>query len=433
VRLRIPIIQSVLVKLVAILLVTGLVINMLVFFFFGAIRHFATDTYNGHLLRYIDYLVSDMGTPPNPDRAREIAADTGMVIGFASPTYQWTTGPIPPEWQSRHYRVWYQAGGIEAGSRHGNHFVHVVKENGRYTFALPFNPRSEKKIKLLGIGLLLLISLLLVMAMLLIRRILRPLSWLQQGVERVGEGDLDYIVKTRGKDELHNLARAFNEMTGRLKAMIKIKDRLLVDVSHELRSPITRMKVALEFLTETTAKKSIAEDLGEMETMVTGILDAARTENARASLKREPTDLVRLTREVVKAFETGTPNVIFDPPSKEIRISADPGQIRTALKNIIENGQKYSAHQTEPVTVAVSQDSAHVVLTIRDRGIGIPAGDLTRIFEPFYRVDKSRTRETGGFGLGLSICKNIIEAHGGGIDIVSPDGKGTVVKVTLPI
>jgi len=432
-KIRNPILRSVLVKLMAILLVTGLIINMSVFFFFGALRHYATDTYNGHLLRYIDYLITDIGLPPDPQIAQNIADATGMVIRFQSPTQVWSTGPMPIDWTRHRYRVWYQGHGIEARSWHGNHHVDVNREIGRYSFALPFSPGAETHIRSLAGGLLLFISLVLIGTMWVIRRILRPLKRLKTGVERVGEGDLDHVVKTRGNDELHHLAQAFNKMTRRLKTLIRTKDRLLLDVSHELRTPITRMKVALEFLDDTKAKQSIVEDLIEMETMVTEILSAARTQNAKDSLKRESVDLSQFLDEALKPFASIPPGIRFNPPSVKIPVSVDPGQIRTVLKNILENALKYASHQKEPVSVEVFGTSSQATLRISDRGIGIPADELTRIFEPFYRVDKSRDRETGGFGLGLSICKNIIEAHDGRIDMESEEGRGTIVTITLPI
>lgn len=428
-KLRLPLLQSVFTRLLAVVLVTGLAINLAVIVFFGAFRHKATDSYNPHLLRYVDYLTADMGRPPDVNRARRIAGDTGMVIRFDAPGIGWSTGPEP---SLERYRIWYRSNAMEAGSRHGSHFVRVHREDGTYTFILPPDPAVEKRMKALGLGLLILISMVLAAALLAVRRILRPLQWMRHGVERVGGGDLDHRVPTRGAGELQALARAFNHMTARLKTLLQTKDRLLVDVSHELRSPITRMKVAVEFLPEGDARRSIIEDLAEMESMVTAILDAARSHNTRLQIQTEPTDLTRLIRELVEAMTPIPPGVVFDSPEPSVRLAVDPRQIRTAIKNVIENGQKYAAEQSEPVAVSIRKDAGRVTITVSDRGIGIPGAERERIFEPFYRVDKSRTRETGGFGLGLSICKNIVEAHGGRIHVEGRAGGGTTMRIFLP-
>ena len=430
---RISLLRSVFTQLLAVLLVTGLAINLAVIVFFGAIRHKATDSYNPHLLRYADYLIADMGVPPDVDRARRIAGDTGMVIRFDSDRNHWSTGPDRAVMPLDRYRIWYRDGHMQAGSRHGSHFVRLDTDTGTYTFILPFDPAVERRIKILGLGLLGFISLALAGALLAMRHIMRPLRWLQHGVERAGAGDLDYTVSTRGAGELQALARAFNHMTGRLKTLIQTKDRLLVDVSHELRSPITRMKVAVEFLPDGDAKQSIVDDLSQMESMVTAILDAARTQNTRDTIRTETTDMVRLIGELAETMAITPPGVVFDPPAHPVVLTVDPGQIRTAIKNIIENGQKYAASQSEPVAVSIRKDPKQVAITVADRGIGIPEPERGRIFEPFYRVDPSRTRETGGFGLGLSICKNIVEAHGGRIQLDSRPGGGTTVRVLLPI
>jgi signal transduction histidine kinase len=430
---RIPLLRSVFTQLLAILLVAGLAINGSVIVFFGAIRHKATDSYNPHLLRYVDYLIADIGLPPDLDRARKIAGDTGMVIHYDADQTRWSTGSDQTMMPLDRYRIWYHSDHLQAGSRHGNHFVRRATDDGTYTFILPFDPAVEKRIKILGLGLLVFISLVLAGALLAMRHIMRPLRWLQHGVERVGAGDLDSRVPTRGANELHSLARAFNDMTGRLKTLIQTKDRLLVDVSHELRSPITRMRLAATFLPDGDAKRSIVEDLREMETMVTAILDAARTQNAQFQMKKETTDLVRIIGELVDTMAVTPPGIVFDPPEQPILLTVDPRQMRTAIKNVIENGQKYAAAQSEPVAVSVRKDSGQVTITVSDRGIGIPEEERERIFEPFYRVDKSRTRETGGFGLGLSICKNIVKAHGGRIQIDSPPTEGTTVRIVLPV
>jgi signal transduction histidine kinase len=240
------------------------------------------------------------------------------------------------------------------------------------------------------------------------------------------------VVPARGRDELRLLAQAFNTMTRRLKSLMETKDRLLADVSHELRSPITRMKVATELLPEHPASTNIIEDLTEMETMVTELLDAARHQGHQATLKLEMVDLNALAADMAATLAAEPPGVVFTPLPDKLEGRIDPRQIRTVLKNIIENAQKYSAHQKRSVELSMAQSEEAVEFVIRDHGDGIAADALPHIFDPFYRVDPSRTRQTGGFGLGLSICRTIVAAHGGTIEIQSRPGQGTTVRVRLP-
>jgi len=185
-------------------------------------------------------------------------------------------------------------------------------------------------------------------------------------------------------------------------------------------------------LADSDAKRSIVDDLTEMETMVTAILDAARTQNADHPIQTEPTDMNRLVGELVKTMADTPPGMVFTPSPQAVVIRVDPRQIATAVKNLMENALKYAADQPEPVAVSIQRDIGQVIVAVADCGIGIPAAEQRRIFEPFYRVDQSRTRKTGGFGLGLSICKNIVEAHSGKIRLDSRPGAGTTVWVVLP-
>ena len=214
--------------------------------------------------------------------------------------------------------------------------------------------------------------------------------------------------------------------------MLHTKEQLLLDVSHELRSPLTRVKVALEFLPEGKARNSIAEDIAEMEKMINEILETARMHHLHADLKLQPTDLVATLKEILPDYQELPPGVRFDDFPRALVINIDPGQIKTVFKNIISNAIKFSDAACDSVQISVKSEPHHAVVQIADSGIGIPVEELTFIFEPFYRVDKSRSKDTGGYGLGLSLCKTIMEAHGGKIEITSQPGEGTTVSLFFP-
>jgi signal transduction histidine kinase len=194
--------------------------------------------------------------------------------------------------------------------------------------------------------------------------------------------------------------------------MLHTKEQLLLDVSHELRTPVTRMKVALEFLEDSQAKQSLQADIEEMEKMVSEILETARRQHKYENLKKQRTNLVDLLRQTLAAFENHSPGIEMRDVASEMKAAVDPEQIKTVFENVL---------------------NTDAVIRITDKGIGIPEAELSHIFEPFYRVDKSRSKDTGGYGLGLSLCKTIMEAHDGKIEVQSKPEKGTTVSLFFPL
>ncbi len=280
---------------------------------------------------------------------------------------------------------------------------------------------------------LILLTAILAVAFFVIRHILRPVKWLNTGVQEVSRGNLKHRVPLKKSDELRELAAAFNDMTDRIRDMLHTKDQLLMDISHELRTPLTRMKVALEFLTESQAKENLQDDIADMEKMVTEILETARLHHKYADLKQQLTNLSALLKQTLKTFENQIPGIkVVDLPS-EIDVRVDPEQVKTVFENVLSNAVKYSEAESKPVRVSCDLRESYAVIRITDFGIGIPEEELVHIFEPFYRVDKSRTKDTGGFGLGLSLCKTIMEAHDGKIEVQSEPGAGTTVSLFFPL
>ena len=296
---------------------------------------------------------------------------------------------------------------------------------------LPAPPIPEPN-PYIQVALFVALSLILLLSYGLMRWILRPLQALTEGVSRITAGDFGYRVVCARRDELGRLAAAFNQMTIKLKAAIESKKQLLIDVSHELRSPLARARVALEFIPDANTRKEVTEEVDEMTQMVDSLLEGAQLESGTAPLRLERTNLSTLAKEMVERYQTfGNVITLRSETSRDPVISIDVDRIRAVVRNLIENAIKYSPEKSL-VTVNVSESANTLSLTVQDQGIGISEAELPHIFEPFYRVDKSRTRATGGFGLGLSLCKKIVEAHGGKIEIESAEGKGTLVTMELP-
>jgi signal transduction histidine kinase len=432
-RPRIPkLFTSIFIKLMVIILMAGLGINLTLIFFFGAFRHHVAGSYRPHLARYIDYLVKEIGNPPDSEHARRLAAQTNMVIAFSSPDHSWSTSGRPFSLPVNGMHIWYRNERMVAGSHRGAHVVHLIHGDGRLSFFLPHQPDAEKKIKVITICLLLFITTLMIGAYFAIRWVLKPLRWLKKGVDQVARGDLSHRVPLKRADELRDLSTSFNTMAERLQQLITSKEQLLLDVSHELRTPITRVKVALAMMPESPQRASIEEDLSEVENKISDLLKTARALNISPSLHVSKIDLGELIRTTAALFEAGRPDIRIADMSGVPPVDLDAKLIGRALKNVLDNAQKYSPDHAAPIEVSASADQAETIISIQDSGIGIPEEDLDFIFEPFYRVDKARTPQQEGYGLGLSLTRNIIEAHGGRIDISSAPGKGTRVRIHLP-
>lgn len=267
-----------------------------------------------------------------------------------------------------------------------------------------------------------------------LRRMFSPLRWLMHGVHEISNGNLDFQFPARGRHgEIWYLAEQFNQMVGHIKEMVRSKEQLLLDVSHELRSPLTRLKVALEMTPKGKMRDSMLKDVGEMEAMLTEILETERLKSGNGKLSLGPVDLAALAREMAKRYKGRKPGLkLLDGKEKWV-VTADEARVKTVLQNVLENALKFSTGQKKPVQIGFETFTEGVVLTVQDFGPGIPKDEQDRIFEPFYRVDKSRTKETGGYGLGLSLCREIMLAHGGDIRVESEKGKGTTVMLQFPL
>jgi len=264
-----------------------------------------------------------------------------------------------------------------------------------------------------------------------LEKLLRPLRDLNDGVTRLGEGDLAVTVPQTTHDEFGTLTDAFNRMAARVREMIVTRDQLLIDVSHELRSPLTRMKVALELMPDNGQKARLAADVAEMERMISGLLELERLRAGKGlTLVRQ--DIVPIVREVVSSYEDRPPGVqlVLEGVS-DLVIAADAEQLRTVIRNLLENAVKYSLPDSHSICVTISRNGGAVV-KVSDNGAGIPSEDAERIFEPFFRVDRSRSKESGGYGLGLSICKRVMEAHGGTIALDRKNERGTTLVLRFP-
>lgn len=429
-------------KLLLVLIVAGLFVNICVGGFWRmSFFSQAREPLARNVSHYARSLAAEIGSPPDTAKARALAARNSLRIRYEGPAGGWESAPAGatatpdlPQDLEKGLRAVDGEPGVRMGWARHRFLIQVPSgDGGRYTFMAGFGPVPAQHAGYLG-ALILILSLCLAGAFFAIRRMLSPLKVLTEAVERIRRGEFAYRIPECGRDELGELARSFNGMSAELEEMIRAREQLLLDVSHELRTPITRIKLALEMSPDSAANESIRDDLREMEAMISELLENARLDSANGKLHLEDVDIATLAAEAAADADGRPPGVrlIGCTAGDGPLIRADRARVRKVLANVLGNAAKYSGEGSLPVEVRIEAGPDEVTVRIEDHGAGIPEAELPRIFEPFYRVDRSRSRETGGYGLGLSLCKRIMEAHGGGIAISSREGEGTEVALTFP-
>lgn len=271
----------------------------------------------------------------------------------------------------------------------------------------------------------------------MVGRTLSPVERIRAEVAEIKPDELQRRVPEPGTgDEIDRLAETMNEMLTRLQSSTERQKRFVADASHELRSPLTRIRTALELETRTGKRvaagddKDLLEDVIEMQRLVEDLLYLARAEDGAAEPIRQALDLDDLVISEAHRIR-GENRVEFDLSGVSgAHVNADPVQLRRAVRNLLENAQR---HANQHVSVALVEQAGEAVLTVVDDGLGIPESDSERIFDRFTRLDDSRTLETGGSGLGLSIARNIVHSHGGSLRLATSETAGAVFELRLPL
>jgi two-component system, OmpR family, sensor kinase len=276
----------------------------------------------------------------------------------------------------------------------------------------------------------------------LARYISAPIYGLQQSARILARGDLNAKVEERFSqrpDEIGTLARDFNHMAAELKAQIEAKEVLLRDISHELRSPLGRIQVALGLAAldrenVEVQHQRIERDIERMNRLIEEIIRLARLTNAPHSFSFEVVDFGLLLDEVVddarpEAAVHGRQVVMSRPP--HLVLQGNPELLRQAVENVLRNAIRYAPEKSE-VAVTVARENDSIVVAIGDQGPGVPEAELQRIFDPFYRVSRARDRKGGGTGLGLAITARVVSLHAGRLFAKNSRDGGLVVTISLP-
>jgi len=271
------------------------------------------------------------------------------------------------------------------------------------------------------------------------RRLVKPLEQLADAAHRFGSGDTSARAKLSRNDELGDVGAAFDDMADRTSNLILSQRQLMADVSHELRTPLARIRVALELAAEDpgAAKDVLADvgtDLDEIDQLIADILTTARLDSDAAPITRQDTTVGEVASQAAERFTSRHPGRSLEQKLAENdrHFECDPQLLRRALDNLLDNAAKYSPAD-KPVSLRVVPNGAAVAFEVVDRGIGMTPDELARAGTPFWRADGSRTRKTGGVGLGLALARRIARAHGGNVTLASTPGEGTTVRLEVPL
>ena len=426
--------RSIFVKLFLIFLGTAVVLFIVIrgFFFIGVDRNqsFKADLYK-NLSKYSVQLVQEVGTPPDEKRARALAKELGIQFHVHGPAGAWSTDSSLPSVSALKVEEAFSNSTTQVGRYRRHPFVLIKQDGTQYALFFLHRPFGELPTWSF-LGLVGIVGLIIGASYVAVHRLFRPLNWLTEGVGEIAKGHLDHQVPVRSTDELGRLTQSFNEMAQQVSEMLHARDRLLLDVSHELRSPLTRMKLVIEMVQDESAKGQLQQEIRELEAMVTELLESERLNSEAGGLSLAPTDIVPIVKEMAESYASVGPGVRLERSPESVRLPLDRHRVQIALRNVIENAVKYSRPEYGPVTIHIDVTNDAILLTVQDHGLGISTNEQSRIFEPFYRIDPSRNRNTGGYGLGLSLVKKIMIAHGGEVLLQSDPNRGSNFTLKFP-
>ncbi len=268
--------------------------------------------------------------------------------------------------------------------------------------------------------------------------VVSPLRKITAGIARFGEGDLKTRVALKRGDEIGQLARSFNEMAERLGVLIESERTLLSDISHELRSPLARLKVAVKLARtaddKATSLNRIERDIDRLAAIVSDVVEISLVEGDPALKEKDQVDLQEIVDAVMQdcAVEAKVRNCVLELEGELTSpVEGNPELLRRAIENVTRNAVRYSPDGSS-IYISLAELNGNAMVTVRDMGAGVPESALTRIFDPFFRVESARDTKSGGSGLGLSIARRAVQLHHGAI-VARNALPGLMVSIWIPL
>jgi signal transduction histidine kinase len=320
--------------------------------------------------------------------------------------------------------------------------VYIISDPEIDPYVAPFRRLSESINRFLLLGGSIAIVIALILTFVLSRRISSPIGVLANAARRLGRGDLSQRVQFKSKGEVGELSQAFNSMAADLEHAEQLRRNLVADVAHELRTPLSNIQGYLEAIRDRVMKpnattiRSLNEETVLLSRLVDELQELSLAEAGELKLIYHAEDIAKLIKQAANSWQPQVAvkeiSLSIDLPDNLQLVNIDRQRVNEVLNNLLENAAVHS-HKGGTINIAATRLGDWIEIIVSDTGEGIPTEDLPNIFERFYRVDRSRARATGGSGLGLTIAKRWVEAHGGKITAKSELGKGSSFSFTLPI
>ncbi|MEJ8570252.1 ATP-binding protein [Microbaculum marinum] len=340
-----------------------------------------------------------------------------VAVGFDADDSRWwnpfdTTPPPPPQ------IGWFKA----AIGMPNNEWMNIAT-------APPPDPRPFGRALFISLGLSTIATLL--AAVLVAGRIVRPMKRLAEAADRLGRGEAVGALPETGPDEARRSARAFNEMRERLDRFVRDRTQMLAAISHDLRTPITSLRLRAELVDDEETRDKLIETIEEMQDMTEATLEFVRAERTEEDTR--PADLAALVDSLAADLVEIGYDVEVSAEGVRPVVRGRTVALRRAIRNVIENAVRYGGHARVTVSVPDGAAPREALIVIEDEGPGLPDAELERVFEPFVRGETSRSRQTGGIGLGLAVARTIFRSHGGDIRLRNREEGGLQAVLSLPV
>ncbi|MEK6748054.1 MAG: HAMP domain-containing sensor histidine kinase [Pseudomonadota bacterium] len=393
-----------------------------------AMRDHFNQTVRPHLEQYLEYVRADIGNPPNLERAREIALRVPVEIAVQGANVRWSSSgrQVDIDAIKEHRRFILNGVQYFTGEYGEREYLVTRYPDSTVVFSIP-HPHHEsgwRRVAPFAVLLILFFGFYHIM-----RYFFAPVATLKEGIQKIGSGELTHRIVVPRRDELGELAISINAMADDIEKILDAKRQLLLAISHELRTPVTRARVSAAMVEDARQRTDLERDLVEIDRLIEELLEAERLSVQHAILHKAQLDLCRLVHELSTPYiERGVDVACAGP----VVLMLDEVRIKILLRNLLDNAFSHGQSGYRAPTLRVKATGNEVVLEVRDYGRGVDKTQLAQLTQPFYRADAARRRATGGHGLGLYLCRKIVEAHGGRLEISSEINAGLVIKAILP-
>ena len=408
------------------------------------------ETLSFYRSSYLESVLEDLQYPPTQARAEQLVSSMPFDMKIMGSDIDWSSNQEFPNldvlnFESRDWQFLKIKTDIEIGQEtyiEGGEFARYMN---RSFFKLPYgdyivvlvNPKISQAVSttflfetFLAISLLILL-----IAFLVVQKMISPIQTIQDGTTRIGSGELQHRITIKQKDELGVLAKEINLLAKNVQDMLEAKQRLNLGVSHELRSPITRARLQIEMLEQSQHKEELLNEINAMETIISNLLDSEAINYGHKKLDLKTFHIESKIKALIsKAIYLENIQTSISSDINNLEIEADEVLFEVMLKNVLENASRFTSSNRALIELTLEEiNSQSIRITIRDFGPGFNKDDLEKVTEPFFRTSQSRSRESGGFGLGLYLSKQIVLAHAGFLKIKNHPDQGAVVSVELPL